>query len=146
MTMQRNLSLLILVVLVLLMVGGVGAKEANETALKIKTVDHVQVTEEKSIKALNDFTTRKNKWDDGSVTAAIEMNGKLRHTVTAITRVSGGITVELFCQDNTGRFMPIWGGSITKTDSAWDITLSELHRDNVDECYFGVVDSTAGMI
>jgi hypothetical protein len=143
--MNYRILLLALVLAGLVFGGCVGAKEANETGLKIKTIDHIQVTEEKSLKSQSDFSARKNKWDNGTVVKAIDISGKLHHDVHATTRVSGGITVELFCQDNTGRFMPVWGGSITKVDSAWDLTPAELHRDNVDGCYFGVVDSTSEM-
>ncbi len=143
---MRRLILLLLIAAVLCCVVGVpvGAKPADESQLKIKTVDHFEVTEEKSLKSVNDFAARKNKWDNGGVTqAAVKADGNLHHIVNATVRKSGGITVELYCQDNMGYFMPIWGGSITTQTSVWDLSLSELHRKDVDGCYFGVVDSTA---
>jgi hypothetical protein len=114
----------------------------------IKVVSSKEVTVEQSKAANDDIKTKHNiitPINLRNVTIKQNHQKKISITVDSETRVSGGITVELFCQDNTGRFMPIWGGSITKSTSDWDFTDKNIRRSNIDGCYFAVVDSTAEM-
>jgi hypothetical protein len=127
----------------------VSAKDANESGLKIKTIKHDnKPTEEESARSLSDFTARQHKYNDGDVKKA-RVNSEIKVTVQSSTRASGGITVELLCLEPSA-YVPyyhaVWGGSITKESSDWGFSESDvLYVENIDGCYFGVVDSTAEM-
>lgn len=125
------------------------AKDANETNLKIKTIKHDnKPSEEESAKSLSDFTARQHKYNDGDVKKS-RVNSEIKVTVQSSTRASGGITVELLCLEPSA-YVPyyhaVWGGSITKESSDWEFSESDvLYVENIDGCYFGVIDSTAEM-
>lgn len=122
------------------------AKDANESELKIKTIKHDnKPSEEESAASVADFSLRPHKYSDGKIKHANVNSGKIIMKVDSSIRSSGGITAELFCRDNIGHYMPVWGGSITKEISEWVFTQLDINRDNIDGCYFGVVDSTAEM-
>lgn len=122
------------------------AKDANESELKIKTIKHDnKPSGEESAVSVADFSLRSHKYSDAKIKHAKVNSGKITMEVDSSIRASGGITAELFCKDNIGHYMPIWGGSITKETSEWIFTKQDIHRQNIDGCYFAVVDSTAEM-
>ena len=127
-------------------VGAAGGElTLSEAALPIKTISEKPLTDTILSKTALDFSARKFVYPDASIIFAKVDGGIISVTSTAKTRETGGITVELFCQDNMGYFMPIWGGSITKDEQVWEVPLKDIGRKNVDGCYFAVVDSTAEM-
>ena len=65
--------------------------------------------------------------------------------IEATPRPSGGITLEMYCRDNVGYYMPVWGASITESCCDWSFALKDAFRESADGCYFAVVDSTAQM-
>jgi hypothetical protein len=133
--------LAVLLVCWLLMGTVSSAKDANETALKIKTISKDKVSEEQSNESLSNYTQRAYKWENGYVKKAKVKDGTITATVTSPTRAAGGITLELFCRDNMQYYMPVWGGS----SKDWEFTQTDIRRSNIDGCYFGTVDTTAQM-
>lgn len=124
----------------------VSAKDANESLLKIKTVkEDNKTTEEESIASVASWSNRSYHWQNGNVKKADVKGDKISANIESTTRASGGITIELFCKDNIGHYMPVWGGSITKETSEWTLTKQDIRRQNIDGCYFAVVDTTAEM-
>lgn len=122
------------------------AKDANESELKIKTIKHDnKPSEEESAVSVADFSLRSHKYSDGKIKHANVNSGKIIMKVDSSIRSSGGITAELFCKDNIGAFMPVWGGSITESCCDWSFSLKDAFRESADGCYFAVVDTTAQM-
>lgn len=149
--MPRPLRLALIAVVVIalalwVVVPAVSAKDANESLLKIKTVkEDNKPTEEESIAPVANWSNRSYHWEDGDVKNAKVKDGKISAEVESTIRASGGITVELFCKDNIGHYMPVWGGSVTTASKEWMFTKQDILRQNVDGCYFGVIDTTAQM-
>lgn len=116
-----------------------------ESTLALKTISSKTLTSSVLQKTQTDFTARPYKKPDAVVDSAMVASGTISVSASATPRPSGGITIELFCEDNTGRYMPIWGGSITKDRQGWQFSPRDVMRDNIDGCYFAVIDSTAEM-
>jgi hypothetical protein len=55
---------------------------------------------------------------------------------------TGGIVVTMFCADNTGRYMPVWGGMANGRDGEWKFSLTDDRTlpKTVDNCYFALID------
>jgi len=142
--------LLAILLLACLLVGGVGAAElvtqpAAKTTVSSDAVNVLSVKSTDITLAKADYTARKNTIPLTKITS-VQKPQRVAVSVEATPRQSGGITVELFCPDNTGRFMAVWGGSVTKAASDWDFSLTDIRRQNTDGCYFAVVDTTAEMM
>lgn len=162
MTSCKSALVIILLLASLVLVGTVGATDliatpilqkepitlTEKTPESMKVIAATNVTEDQEKKATEDYGKKEHAIKSVKIPSAIVKQNyakKLSVNVEATPRSSGGITVELFCQDNTGRFIPIWGGSITKTVSDWEFTENDIRRANIDGCYFAVVDTTAEM-
>lgn len=149
MSLQIRFALIAVVVIALalwVVIPAVSAKDANESLLKIKTVkEDNKPSEEESIASVANWSNRSYHWKDGDVKNAKVKDGKISADVESTIRASGGVTVELFCKDNIGHYMPVWGGSVTTISREWTFTKEDIKRPNVDGCYFGVIDSTAQM-
>ena len=121
---------------------GEGTLTLDEKGLPLKTITSKEVTSELLEKTKMDFDKRENIIVSASVDSAKFDNGIIITSSSIVPRESGGITSELFCQDNVGHFMPIWGGSLTKDKQDWSFTLKDIQRKDIDGCYFAIVDST----
>ncbi len=149
--MPRPLRIALIAVVVIalalwVVIPAVSAKDANETDLKIKTVkEDNKPSEEEAIASVANWSDRSYHWQDGDVKNAKVKDGKISAEVESTIRASGGITVELFCRDNIGHYMTVWGGSVTTISREWTFTKEDIRRQNVDGCYFGVIDTTAQM-
>lgn len=112
----------------------------------IKVVSLTNITESLVTPALADCDSKKHTIKSVSISSAsvskVKTSNKITVSVTATPRPSGGITAEFFCKDNTGRYMPVWGGSVTKAAHSWEFMDSDIKRTNIEGCYFAVVDST----
>ncbi len=148
---MSNIRLFLISVLILMLVCGVTSAAdlqiSAEQALPLKTIsEKIPLTEIDLAKTLADFQKRPAIYPEASVDSAKIEKGTITFTSTAKPRESGGITIELFCTDNTGRYMPIWGGDVTEDKQSWTITVKDTMRKDVEGCYFAVVDSTEEMM
>lgn len=87
-----------------------------------------------------------NTYHHANITETSQSGNKIHveYTMSEIPK-DGGITVELFCKDNVGYTISVWGGSATKTNGAFDFSIKDINRENIDGCYFAVMDTTAEM-
>lgn len=130
-----------------------GIKSNTSMDFSTSTPQYIKVIssiEENGDKILNDVSKKLYVIKTANITktesrAFQNKNEFVNVEVKTSPRASGGITIELFCKDNIGHYMPIWGGSITKETSEYTFTKQDIHRQNIDGCYFAVVDSTAEM-
>jgi hypothetical protein len=58
----------------------------------------------------------------------------------------GGITAELFCQDNTGRFVSMWGGSVSSISGSFEFSKEDIQRESLDGCYFEAINNNVEIL
>ena len=97
----------------------------DEKALPIKTITSKEVTSELLAKTKADFDKRANIMVSASVDSAKIDKEIIITSSSIVPRESGGITSELFCQDNVGHFMPIWGHGRHQSTLLSEITLED---------------------
>jgi hypothetical protein len=142
--------LLCSLLIVLLLCVGVGSaadltKAVDEKTIAMKTISSKELLEDTMLKSQNDFAKRTSLMTEATVDTAKIDKEIISVAATVKPRTTGGITIELFCQDNMGYFMPVWGGSITKDKQSWDFTPKDAMRKDIDGCYFAIVDSNKEM-
>jgi hypothetical protein len=123
-----------------------GENEVLEKESTIKTISTKALLPSDFAKTLSDVSKKLTLMPLSKVDSAEIKSNVISVKVLSPTRTNGGVTLELFCQDNTGRFMPVWGGSIVKGDETFKFTPKDAMRENIDGCYFAVIDSNKEMV
>ena len=49
-----------------------------------------------------------------------------------------GTTIQLYCLDNTGRAVPVWGGSVVVASGSFSFTKDDALLESTNGCQFGI--------